>query len=82
MLRKLEMRIDIFMQGKRREAYRSSSSSSSSGNPESNSIIPFFSNLVAAMQEFSYQLTCYYDSLPVSMRFSLDNLTPCTDELR
>ncbi|KAL3496924.1 hypothetical protein BJX62DRAFT_232120 [Aspergillus germanicus] len=79
MLRKLEMRIDIFMQGKRREAYRSSSSSS--GNPESD-LIPFFASLVSAMQEFNYQLTCYYDSLPASMRFSLDDLTPCTDELR
>ncbi len=72
MLRKLEMRIDIFFQDKRREAYRRAGSSAEA----------FFRSLVEALQEFEYQVTCYYESLPPVMRFSLNDLEPCPDELR
>lgn len=72
MLHKLEMRIDIYFQEKRREAYRRAGDA-----PE-----VFYDSLIAAMQEFSYQLTCYYDSLPPAMRFPLDDSIPCEDELR
>lgn len=72
MLRKLEMRIDIFFQDKRREAYRRA------GEPAD----AFFQSLVYALQEFDYQLTLYYESLPPVMQFPLDDSTPCSDELR
>jgi hypothetical protein len=72
MLRKLEMRIDIFFQDKRREAYRRAGESAEL----------FFRSVVQALQEFDYQLTRYYESLPPVMQFPLDDLTPCSDELR
>lgn len=72
MLQKLEMQIDIYTQGKRREAYRRPNDA-----PES-----FFASMIRALKEFDYQLTLYYKSLPPTMRFPIDDLTPCTDELR
>ncbi|KAH8665650.1 hypothetical protein BGZ61DRAFT_538614 [Ilyonectria robusta] len=72
MLCKLEMRIDNFFQDKRREAYRSAGSAAE----------VFFQGLVEALQEFRYQLSSYYESLPPVMRFPLDDFTPCEDELR
>jgi hypothetical protein len=72
MLRKLEMRIDIFCQEKRKEAYRRSGEA-----PES-----FFQSMLQALQEFDYQLTLYYESLPPVMKFPLEDLEPCFDELR
>lgn len=72
MLRKLEMRIDIFFQDKRKEAYRRASEPASS----------FFQTLVQALLEFDYQLRLYYKSLPPVMQFPLEDLTPCPDELR
>lgn len=72
MLRKLEMRIDIFYQDKRREAYRRA------GEPAAS----FFGSMVEALQEFDYQLTRYYETLPPAMQLSLDDLAPCLDELR
>lgn len=72
MLRKLEMRIDMYCQEKRREAYRRSGEA-----PEA-----FYRSLHEAMGEFDYQLMSYYDSLPSPMRFPLDELRPCPDELR
>ncbi|KAI9172731.1 hypothetical protein HJFPF1_02244 [Paramyrothecium foliicola] len=71
-LRKLEMRIDTYSQDKRREAYRRAGTS-----PEG-----FFGSLLEALQEFDYQLTCYYKSLPPAMRFPLDDMTLCPNELR
>ena len=72
MLRKLEMRIDNHFQDKRREAYRNSGSSAE----------VFFQSLVEALQEFRYQISSYYESLPPMMRFPLNDLSPCEDELR
>ncbi|KAH6689492.1 hypothetical protein F5X68DRAFT_260171 [Plectosphaerella plurivora] len=72
MLRKLEMRIDIYMQEKRREAYRRAGDS-----PEL-----FFQSLLRALREFDYQATSYYESLPEAMQFPLDSSVPCQDELR
>lgn len=85
MLCKLEMRIDNFFQEKQRETYQHASSP-----PET-----FFTGLVVALQEFNYQLTCYYESLPPVMQFPLlnvdkdianvnnhDTLTPCSSELQ
>lgn len=86
MLCKLEMRIDNFFQDKRRDAYFHAGSSTEA----------FFNGLVVALQEFDYQLTCYYESLPPVMQlplFDFDNdnnintnnpntLAPCSEELR
>jgi hypothetical protein len=72
MLRKLEMRIDNYTQAKQREAYRRASDT-----PEA-----FYHSLYEANTEFDYQLTCYYESLPPTMQFPLDELTACPDELR
>lgn len=72
MLRKLEMRIDEYTQAKQQEAYRRADDT-----PEA-----FYQSLYEANAEFDYQLTCYYESLPPTMQFSLYDLTPCSDELR
>ncbi|KFA51608.1 hypothetical protein S40293_03937 [Stachybotrys chartarum IBT 40293] len=72
MLRKLEMRIDTYTQEKRREAYRRAGDSHEA----------FYQSLYEANQEFDYQLTCYYDSLPPMMKFPLDDLVTRPDELR
>lgn len=72
MLCKLEMRIDDFMQDKRRQAYRRSADS-----PEA-----FFTTLIQQVQEFDHLLKCYYESLPPAVQFSMDDLRPCSDELR
>ncbi|KAF5627224.1 uncharacterized protein FTJAE_9309 [Fusarium tjaetaba] len=71
MLRKVEVRIDTYTQAKRREAYRRA------GEPPED----FFRGLYEANFEFDYQLIRYYESLPPSLRFSLDDTTPCADEL-
>ncbi|PVH72061.1 hypothetical protein DL98DRAFT_577054 [Cadophora sp. DSE1049] len=72
MLQKVEMRIDIYTHEKRREAY-----SRAKDSPES-----FFTSMVHALKEFDYQLAQYIDSLPPVMKFPLDDLLPCADELR
>ncbi|KAJ5715703.1 uncharacterized protein N7483_012884 [Penicillium malachiteum] len=61
---KLEMRIDNFFQDKRREAYRQI------GSPPE----VFFTSLVVALQEFNYQLTSYYESLPPVMQIPTVNI--------
>ncbi|KAF5241038.1 hypothetical protein FANTH_9255 [Fusarium anthophilum] len=71
MLRKVEVRIDTFTQAKRREAYRRA------GEPPED----FFRGLYEANSEFDYQLIRYYESLPPTLRFSLEDTTPCADEL-
>lgn len=72
MLRKLQMRIDIFFQNKRREAYQRAGESAEL----------FFQGMVEALKEFDFQLKSYYETLPPFMFFSLDDLTPCSDGLR
>jgi hypothetical protein len=72
MLRKLEMRLDTYTQAKRREAYRRAGEA-----PEA-----FYRSLYEANAEFDYQLTRYYESLPPIMQFSMEDLSPCPDELR
>ncbi|CZT00485.1 uncharacterized protein RCO7_02976 [Rhynchosporium graminicola] len=72
MLRKLQMRIDIFFQNKRREAYQRAGDSAEK----------FFHGMVEALKEFDFQLKSYYETLPPFMFFSLEDLTPCSDGLR
>lgn len=72
MLRKLQMRIDIFSQDKRREAYRRAHEPANL----------FFGRMVEALNEFDFQLTRYYETLPPVMQFSLSDLNPCANELR
>ncbi|CAG9942740.1 unnamed protein product [Clonostachys rosea f. rosea IK726] len=70
MLCKLEMRIDNYCQDKRREAYHFAG-----GSPE-----VFFRSMTEALQEFRYQLSSYYNSLPPLMQFPMGGLIPCEDE--